>query len=487
MMKTKIGFAGFLVVLLFTVIIISGLKHHISCIRFSYPIDYREGVVQYWVNSFVNKQPLYPEIQQFPPYVHNPYTPLYIVLTGFLDRLIPEHLVFLAGRLISFLCLILSCFLIFLIARRYGSSIAGFFAAGMFFCNPVAINYGSIETVDMMALCLGLSGIYLAIRKKDSPGTLSGILCAAAILTKPVFVLPAISIFISMLYNKTVRKSYFIMSFIGCLLLSFLILFLRNKSMFNHLVVLNMLPLSVIHFFTLFSVVASKHVILFVLLFVFVFTYKDKKNPFYWYCVLSPIAIVFSAKIGAEANYFLEIIALSSIATGILLTTIDTSLKHIALPVCIVQLFLFLPFKPAPVFTRTYGQEIPASLSTEPDKILKEAGDLITGEILSCSDPILSEDIGWLVLCQRNVYIEPYQFSQLAKHRRWDETFILDMIKEKQFNLIVMNAGSFEQDCVAFTKNMLKAIKEHYTIKRVIGNFYVHEPVFWRDNAQTGN
>ncbi|HOK79384.1 MAG TPA: glycosyltransferase family 39 protein [bacterium] len=483
-MKPKIEPIHFLIILFFAIIVFSGLAHHISCIKFPYPIDYREGVVQYWVNSFVKDKSLYPEIQQFPPYMHNPYTPLYIVFAGFLNRLMPASYVFLSGRLLSFLSLILSCFLIFLIAQRYSSKVAGVFAAGIFFCSPVVINYGSIETVDMMALCLGLSAIFLAIRKSNSSGVLSGILSAAAILTKPVFVLPAISIFISVLYNKNIRKIYFLASFASCLFLAFLILFAKNKGIFTHLIVMNILPLSLSHFVNLFSTVAPRHVILFILLGAFVFTNKNKKDPFYWYCTLSLLTLVFSAKIGSEANYFLEIIAVSSIASGIILTTIDAPLKQTVLLSCIAQLFLFLPFKPAPVFTRTYGQEIPTSLSTEPDKILKEAGDLITGEILSCSDPILSEDIGWLVLCQKNVYIEPYQFSQLAKYKKWDETPIVEMIKEKQFNLIVMNAGSFEKNCVSFTENMLRVIKEHYTIKRVIGNFYLLEPVTWTDSIQ---
>ncbi|MCX7705068.1 MAG: glycosyltransferase family 39 protein [bacterium] len=464
---------------LFIFISLSGFVKHIRCITFPYPLEYREGVVAYWVKCFVEHRPLYPEIGEQPPYMHNPYTPLYYILTGYLQKNLPESRVFLAGRMVSFLSLIIICFLIFKVVRHYGSMIAGLIAAGIFFCSPVSINYGSLEVVDMLALCWTIAGLYSAIKKTKAGFILSGLFCALAFLTKPTFVLASTGIIISLIMSGE-KKKYFLSPFLGIIFFCFIYLFLKYRdSVFTHLLILNTLPFSFSHFFNVFSQVGIRHSLLFVFLAMFIGSMKDKNSPFYWYCVLSPITLLFAAKIGAEANYFLEIIALSSISLGIFFEKIQFISKQAILLTLVSQLFLFLPFKPAPVFTKTYGQEMPAAIGSDPSSTLKEAGELIAGELLSVSEPILSEDTGWLVVAGKDVIIEPYQFSQLAKYGRWNENFIVEMLREKQFNLILLNSESYEKQSEKFTQNMLEAIRNNYQVKRIIGNIYILEPMFW--------
>ncbi|MCM8764347.1 MAG: hypothetical protein NC830_03150, partial [Candidatus Omnitrophica bacterium] len=263
---------------------------------------------------------------------------------------------------------------------------------------------------------------------------------------------------------------------------TFFILFLKyGVNIINHLIIFNALPLSISHFFNVFSSIGQRHAFLFSFLVIFTGMVRDKKDPLYWYCLLSPITLLFSAKIGSETNYFLEIIALSSVATGILFEKIEVSAKGIFLVACIAQMFLFLPFKSAPVFTKTYGQELPFATGSHPSVALKEAGEIIEGELMSVSDPVFSEDTGWLVVAGKQVIMEPYQFSQLARYGRWDDDHIVDMIKEKQFNLILMNAVSYEKGSEKFTLSMLEAIRANYQIKRVIGNLYILEPKLWAE------
>jgi hypothetical protein len=236
-----------------------------------------------------------------------------------------------------------------------------------------------------------------------------------------------------------------------------------------------MLPLNFSHFLNVFSQVGVRHTFIFSSIPLLAGIIKDRKNPLYWYCIFIPLTLLFSAKIGSESNYFLEIIALSSIAAGIIFSHVEA--KQIIAVACLGQLFLFLPFKPAPVFTKTYGQEIPGAISSEPDKTLMEVGEIISSELMGTSDPVLSEDTGWLVYADKTVYLEPYQFSLLAKYGRWDDTTIVEMIKEKQFNLIIINAETYEKTGEKFTKNMLDAMKFSYAIRRIIGNTYILEPV----------
>lgn len=478
--------SGILLILtaLFVFVSVYALIHHTRCISFPYPLEYREGVVQYFVNCFVKNNPLYPEIKENPPYMHNPYTPFYFFITGILQKILPQIHTFFAGRLLSFLCLLVTCLSIFKIVKQRASTSAGLIASGLFLCSPVLINYGSIEIVDMLALCTGILGIFAAEEKTKKGLFISGILCSLSFLTKPLFFLPAIGIFIAIMISKEKKKNWFLVPFVVMTVFVFFYLFLKYKSsVFNHLIILNTLPFSFSHFLNVFSQTGVRHSFLFGFLAMFIVLNKDKKSPLYWYCVLSPLTLLFSSKTGAESNYFLEIIALSSIATGIVFEKIEPSMKNTFLLTCMAQMFLFLPFKPAPVFTKTYGQEIPGVIYSEPGKVLKEAGDIITGELMAVSDPVLSEDIGWLVAAEKEVLVEPYQFSNLAKYGRWNDAFIVDMIKEKQFNLIVMTAESYEGTTEKFTENMINAIKENYSIKRVIGNTYILEPLVSWDSS----
>lgn len=473
------GLAGLLMVLSIFMMTYA-LLHHIKTTNFRYPLEYREGVVQYWVNCFADGKSLYPEIGTNPPYLHNPYTPLFFIFTGTIQKILPKRHIFFPGRLISFLSLLITCFFILKIIRLYGTSItSGLIAMSFFLCSPISINYGSLELVDVMALFFSIAGLYAAKKNTKTSFIFSGILCAAAFLTKPVFVLAGISISIAALFANEKNKNNFFIALVVSILLVIAIMSLRYKeNIFTHLIVFNSLPLTFSHLLNLFSTIGIRHSFLFCFLVAFVGMGKNKKDPLYWYCLLSPVILLFSAKIGSEANYFFEIVALSSICTGILFQKIELQVKKVFLLACIAQMFLFLPFKVAPVFTKTYGQELPLAGRFEPLSRLKEAGEIIEVELISVPDPVLSEDIGWLVLAEKEVVIEPYQFSQLAKYERWDDSFIVKMIKEKQFNLILMNAESYEKGGEKFTISMLDAIKANYQVKRIIGNIYILEQSF---------
>lgn len=471
-----IGFSAF--------IFCYSLVHHIRCITFPYPLEYREGVVQYWVNRFIQDEPLYPKIDE--NFIHNPYTPSYYVIAGLFQKILPKRHIFFAGRLLNFFCLIVTGFLIFKVVMLQNTRIyAGLLAAGFFLCSPISINYGSIETVDMLGLSLAICGVYLAKRKTKLSLSLSGIFCALCFLTKITFILPGISVLIATLIAKE-KKNYFISAFAGVLLIIFTSLFFRYKeNIFTHLLLFNILPFSLSHFLNVFSTVGIRHCFLFGFLALYTFTLKDKKDPIYWYCALSPVLLLLSAKTGSEANYFLELVALSSVAAGLMFEKIGKF--EIFLPVCISQIFLFLPFNPAAVFTRTYGQEVPAAVGSQPTKTLMEAGEIIYGELMSVSDPVLSEDTGWLVATEKNVIIEPYQFTQLVKTGRLDESPFIQMLEEKRFNLILISSESYEGHTEKFTCRMLESIKTNYQIKRVIGSMYILEPVFWSENDKTGD
>ncbi|MCM8821838.1 MAG: hypothetical protein NC831_03370 [Candidatus Omnitrophica bacterium] len=482
-MTKKNGLTGVTLVLLALLVFISvyAVIHHIKCVNFPYPLEYREGVVQYWVNCFVDEKPLYPKTGEEPPYVHNPYGPLYLIIAGIFQKLLPQKHTFFASRLLSFFSLLIACFFIFKIIKSRGACLmAGLLGAGFFLCSPISINYGSIEIVDILALSSGFAGLYAATKNTKTGYLFSGIFCAAAFLTKLVFILPCISIFIAIMLAKEKERGYFFAGLAIFLFLAFSILFLKyGANIITHFITLSSLPLSISHFFNVFSSTGPRHAFLFSFLAIFAGTMKDKRDPLYWYCLLVPVTFLFSAKVGSEANYFLEIIALSSVATGILFEKIGVSAKSIFLVACIAQMFLFLPFKSAPVFTKTYGQELPFATGSYPSHALKEAGEIIEGELMSVSDPVFSEDTGWLVVAGKEVIIEPYQFSQLARYGRWDEVHIVNMIKEKQFNLILMSVDSYEKGSEKFTPSMLEAIKTNYQIKRVIGNFYILEPRLW--------
>ncbi|HPP11798.1 MAG TPA: hypothetical protein PKW42_03615, partial [bacterium] len=173
--------------------------------------------------------------------------------------------------------------------------------------------------------------------------------------------------------------------------------------------------------------------------------------------------------------YYLEMVAAGSLAFGFLFSLSQP--RQTTYLLALAQLFLYLPLKPAPVFTRTYGQEVPAAVSgLTPGKVEREIGQLLRGYLGPLAEPVICEDPGYLLLSGKEIFLQPYQFARLAVVGRWQEEPLLKMVQQKKFSAIIVSAESYQQQSVFFTPAFLRELKKNYVLSRIIGNYYLLEP-----------
>ena len=68
-----------------------GLRHLGLSLIHPAPLEYGEGVSLYWSQQAGSGSDLYPTIQEeHLPWLHNPYTPLYSILSSKLQKLLPQ-------------------------------------------------------------------------------------------------------------------------------------------------------------------------------------------------------------------------------------------------------------------------------------------------------------------------------------------------------------------------------------------------------------
>ena len=456
---------------------------------FPYPVDYREGVTLFWSHKagLPGWNCLYPGVHPLRLIAHNPYTPLFPRLASLLHALSTGNL-FFPGRLISLISLATAATSVFLLAGTDSrtSRIAAF---AVFLCSPVVLRSGTLNHVDMLALGCSLAGVLAMERRQPA---LSAFLCALSFLAKPVYLSAAAACLVVSVVRRRKTAWLFSLLFLAVAATGLRLWFghdLSTSSMWHpepflaplllHLVTLNALPLTAGHYLSVLTAVSAKHAILLAAAVFFLLREKGWASPLRWYVLFLLPASLLSAKTGAEENYYLELIAAGSIALGLRAGEKQPAVRRAVLLVAAAQLILSLPFAPAATFTRTYGQELQAGgSSTVPGKVEREAGKLIVEAVSATPGDVLSEDIGYLIEAGKKPWLEdPYQFSQLARIGRWDESPLLQRIERGEFSLVVLGQESCEKgESPYFTAAAVSAIRKHYPTARIVGKFYLLTP-----------
>jgi hypothetical protein len=85
----------------------------------------------------------------------------------------------------------------------------------------------------------------------------------------------------------------------------------------------------------------------------------------------------------------------------------------------------------------------------------------------SRGNSVLTDNVGALLLSGKPVLVSnPYVFSQLAMHSGWSDAPIVDRIRSKQFDVILLMdpAGKYTGPDSRFTPDTVLAIKQNYHV-----------------------
>ncbi|MBN1673442.1 MAG: glycosyltransferase family 39 protein [Kiritimatiellae bacterium] len=454
------------------------VRHVLVTLAHPYPVEYGEGVVLNWVDRANRGAALYPPVSDTPPYLHNPYPPVYYWLAGAGQRAVPAAHPFFAGRLLACLCWLMACGAVaWMVRRRMGTrGAAG--AALLLLFSPVALRYACMVRVDFLGLAFALCGLAL-VSGRDSPAraAAAGIACAAALLTKPVlFAAPAACGIVVLRQGRrnTVR---FAAGFLLCLAAGVGWLCVREGGgWLPHLFDLNRLPFQARRLFFEAAPVFGRHPFLLAGIVFFVARNRKTRDAVWWYVLFAVAGTALFAKVGAAENYFLEFIAAGALACGWLATALGVRGREMLLWCLLAQLTLYLPVKAAPVFTRTYGQELPESgLSATPTRVDAEVGAVLLGELRTADGPVLCDDLGFLLLAGKAVVVQAFQYGHLAAAGRWDDARLCEAVRDGQFELVVVTMDARGEAPAYFTPGIFHAVEQHYALRRMVGKYRVYE------------
>jgi hypothetical protein len=459
---------------------VMAVRHTVIALPFPYPIEYPEGITTHWSQQATSGASLYPAVDPVTP-LHNPYPPLfYRLVVPFQARLANP---FLPSRLMALSGLILCGIMIARLLQRHG---AGYALGGslLFMLSTTALHYGTTARVDLPALALALAsiGVLTTAPPRGRAFVLAGLLAGGALLTKPTYVaVVATGLLTTSLRGWRPLTSW--MTGFGVALIASIPLFnAAPANLINHLWTLNQLPWDPVSLGRLIGQTLARHPILATGLVLFLFRTAKKRDAFWWYAILALPTILFAGKTGADENYFLEIIAIAVVASVRLAQELaeeatpqhhDTAPGSVLLLLAAMQILLFLPIEPTPVFTRTYEQELAATatrLTPSPDEA--QAAALVVSEIRAAGS-VLSHSPGLLIAAGRPAGWDAYQFTRRANAGRWDDAPLAARVADGTFDLVLMRSDAATN---YFPARVRAAVEARYTLHRDLGPWRLMKP-----------
>jgi hypothetical protein len=379
---------------------------------------------------------------------------------------------FVSGRLITFLASIFIVCVIYEILKKDTSKKIAIMSALFFIASSYIYKNSPFMRVDMLGLLFSLLGLYFFICSDERRNIFYSIpFFVLALYTKQTFIAAPLSVAI-VLISKPKRLMVFILLIVILYTSIFLLLnFLTRGEFYRHNFLYNLnifsLKQAIRHYIW---VLQSHAIIVFFSVVYLILVFKDgKPNVYSNYFLISSISALSVGKIGANMNYFFEMIASSCIITGLCLQRLREEIEseriyiYLTETAIIVQLILWLhmPFLTEPTPTNKDWQSF-RGLS----KIVAQT----EGEIIS-------EDAGLLVLNDKRVVFQPFELTQLANQKIWDQAGFVRDIEDKHFALFIL---SFDVNCFVdeerLTPSMSEAIRNNYQIKQKIGEYYLYKP-----------
>jgi len=486
------------------VFLAGSLARHVALtLPFPYPVEYGEGVTANWLLRARQGLSLYPAMTDASlPWLHNPYGPLWF----WLARWLPEAgaSVFMAARLASLLGFLACLLILWRLARRDVPPLAACGICALLGASPLAWRQATLARVDMLGLAFALGAVWamemagrrgragagrepsaqgrtaIASTLADAgPWALAGTLAAAAILVKPLFLAAAGAGLAAGCLRGWRQGLAFILGLaLPLAVAAGWLLADGENAVLAHLGAMNRIGLSLPLMARLAAAAAGRHPLAFALL-AYGLATGDRRSPRWWLALLTVALLPASAKIGADAHYHLPTVLAGTLLAGPVLANLAGQRHHGLLPWCLVAQFaLYLPLAPRPVYTATYGQEIPAGQSAlTPGEADREIGRLLAGEMAGGTDPILADDPGYLLAAGRTIQVQPFQYGWLVRRGRVDPGPLAARIARRQFSLIVLRSprpgGPGPSDLPAAIQ---RAVGENYALHREIGPYRVFLP-----------
>jgi hypothetical protein len=420
-----------------------------------------------------------------PPYVIHPYGPLPYYLFAIPVKFF--GISFTMPRLLVMAAAICCAALIAILVRRLGGSLPiGLTFGALFITMPTVQWWLVVLRVDMIALALSLTGLYLFIRYRR--WRLALLFFVAALYCKFTFVAAPAACFICALGKREWRKAFeFAGFYIGLVTLVFVFLQWESQGWFAFHAV--WAPASAPFRFW-FGVTRLLHqlrddALLLLLAFVTIRLSRHLKSS--REALLLPLIYLFTSfatmlargKLGADSNYYLEWEAALCLCTGVGYTFVMKRYKESSASIALAPVLLICVVLANLALADIYRYRNHPSYATFSG--CRDAYQYVRNHP---GDRILSENLGAVVLAGKTAIVsEPFLWTRLVVGKGWPTSKIRDQIQSQQIDLILLDRQVEQLSKDPFQerwpRDVAEAIGQNYTLTRIFscsdGNF-AYEP-----------
>jgi hypothetical protein len=465
------------------VVILLCLRYQLLAVPHPYSLDYGEAPLVDQAMRLAAGQNIYRMELSRPPYTISNYPPVYVSLVAIGVRLFGPAQAFFFGRSISVISAwVASILLILIVYSQTRDRLAAFSAGAMFLAFPFVVYWSPLLRIDMLALALSLSGLCLLVasREEGKPVTTRRLVGAALLLTAAVYTRQSYGLAAPLaafvwLLARDWRQAFRLALLVGGLgLLLFLLLntltrggfyfniVTANVNEFNmDLLAYNWEQLRKAALIPLGLAVASLFLI-------------PRWNPLWTLAVPYLFGATLSAatigKVGSNVNYLMELCAALSLAAGSL---VAWSRAHLSFHSLRAVLLLLLAFGVGNLLRSTL-QDYSGDLRDR--RAARTELQQLKSLVANTEGPILADEyMGMLTLEGRPLVIQPFEVTQLALAGKWDQTPLLESIKNREFAAIIFFDRPWSKE-QRWTPEMLDATTQSYFLVDILAENLVYKP-----------
>lgn len=443
----------------------------ICAIRYPQPLDYGEGPILNQVRYLLQGRNYYKDINS-PPYIIGNYPPVFNLLSLLLVPIFGVS--FATGRTIAFLAVIATAYVIYKIVFHFTSNKIVSFLSALFY---LAIDYiyvwGIYMRIDTLSIFFNMLGIYWVLRYEDNYKKLRWCILffLLALYTRQSMIAGTAGAYLYLLTKdkKTAGRLIGYTALYG--LLAFLFLTAITKGQFYLHVVKynnNIFTLRQLWFFMSKELFTYTTFIIVSLFASIVWLRHKAKRIISLYFISAFLVQLTVGKVGSMLNYLIEPVGIMGIIVGILIGEAlkrKNQLTLVGLSLLILLQLVNYYYGPN---TLSWGWR-PSPPPTALDEYVEESKGLI-----------LAENLGILPAHNRDIYFDPFIFTQLYYQGLWDQEKIIKDIREKKFDLIMLEFSLYYDhwsDSDRWTKEMKQAMYENYYLIDTQGYIRVYKPI----------
>jgi 4-amino-4-deoxy-L-arabinose transferase-like glycosyltransferase len=453
------------------------LRYQLLAIPHPFSLDYGEAPLVDQAMRLASGQNIYRADLSSPPYTISNYPPLYVSLLAIGVKLFGPAGAFFFGRTISVISAwAAAIFLILIVYAQTRDRIAAYSAGLVLLAFPFVVYWSPLLRIDMLALALSLAGLCLLVWKPVTPRRLIGValLLTAAIFTRQSYGLAAPFAAFVWLVVRDWRQALRLALLVGGLSLFLFLLLntLTRGGFFFNIVTANVneFKLDLLKFngerlkdaaFLLLCLAGISLILI------------PRWNPLWTLAVPYLIGATISAatigKIGSNVNYLMELCAALSLAAGVVVAWSRVHLPFHTLRAALLVLLAFAVVQMVRTTLQDYTWDLRERRAARTE--LAELKALVAetpGAILA------DEYMGMLTLNGRPLTIQPFEVTQLAWAGTWDQTPLLESIRDKEFGAIILYDRPWVNE--RWTAEMLEAITQSYILVDIVAENKIYKP-----------